>query len=275
MSIITTLGSGSGIDVAKLVGDLAAASRGPKVARLTARTQTVQTNISRLALLRSDLSTLVNSVGDAVAAGTLKSRVTGDPPVRDWAAMTTALRDLATGLNALRMQLAEVRAGVRGEMGLRGFERAFGDLISTPLVSAGPPSRLSDIGFATQRDGSVTFDAALFTRVARDAPEGVDALFNPPRDATRTPATDPGFAEVLRRIEADSVGTMGTLGALIGRLQREVQTLDKAMEAVEAREARYRERLERQFQGLDGRVGALKATQDYLKQQVEMWTAAR
>jgi flagellar hook-associated protein 2 len=41
---------------------------------------------------------------------------------------------------------------------------------------------------------------------------------------------------------------------------------------MEAREAAYKARLEKQFGGLDAKVGAAKATQSYLKQQIDLWT---
>ena len=40
---------------------------------------------------------------------------------------------------------------------------------------------------------------------------------------------------------------------------------------LEEREDAYRSRLERQFSGMDARIGALKATQSYLEQQIKLW----
>jgi flagellar hook-associated protein 2 len=37
------------------------------------------------------------------------------------------------------------------------------------------------------------------------------------------------------------------------------------------REDAYRARLEKQFSGMDARIGALKATQSYLEQQIKLW----
>jgi flagellar hook-associated protein 2 len=40
---------------------------------------------------------------------------------------------------------------------------------------------------------------------------------------------------------------------------------------MEARELAYRSRLEKQFAGMDSLIGALKATQSYLEQQIKLW----
>jgi flagellar hook-associated protein 2 len=83
-AIANSLGSGSGIDVASLVTDLAAASRGPKVQRFDALARTNQSKISAVAQARSDLDSFVTSLGDLVAGGTLRSQ----PTVSDATAIT-------------------------------------------------------------------------------------------------------------------------------------------------------------------------------------------
>jgi flagellar hook-associated protein 2 len=73
-SIANSLGFGSGLDVAKLVSDLAAASRTPKVQALDARTRANQAKISSLAQARSDLESFSSSLSSLVAGGTLRSQ---------------------------------------------------------------------------------------------------------------------------------------------------------------------------------------------------------
>jgi flagellar hook-associated protein 2 len=92
-AIANSLGSGSGIDVASLVTDLAAASRGPKVQRFDALARTNQSKISAVAQARSDLDSFVTSLGDLVAGGTLRSQ----PTVSDATAIT------ATAVGGVRL----------------------------------------------------------------------------------------------------------------------------------------------------------------------------
>ena len=75
-SIANSLGFGSGIDTQQLVKDLAAASREPKVERVTKLVQQNQTRISALAQARSNLEGFADSLGQMVADGTLRSTPT-------------------------------------------------------------------------------------------------------------------------------------------------------------------------------------------------------
>lgn len=78
-SIANNLGFGSGIDVAGLVSDLAAASRTPKVQRFDALARANQVKISSLAQARSDLDSFADSLTDLTTGGSLRSRpVTSD-----------------------------------------------------------------------------------------------------------------------------------------------------------------------------------------------------
>jgi len=92
-SIANSLGAGSGIDIKQLVTDLSAASREPKVARITTLTQQNQTRISALAQARSDLDGFADSLSQMVSDGTLRST----PTVSDDSVLSATAR---AGLHA-------------------------------------------------------------------------------------------------------------------------------------------------------------------------------
>lgn len=71
-SIVSSLGAGSGLDTAKLVDDLANASRQPKADMFAKRLQSVQAQISSVAQARSDLENFAKSLTDLVAGGSLQ-----------------------------------------------------------------------------------------------------------------------------------------------------------------------------------------------------------
>lgn len=82
MSIISSLGGGSGLDTTRLIEDLANASRTPKVELFARRVSTVQAKISAVAQARSDLESFANSLAELVAGGTLQSQPsTSDPSI--------------------------------------------------------------------------------------------------------------------------------------------------------------------------------------------------
>jgi flagellar hook-associated protein 2 len=65
------------------------------------------------------------------------------------------------------------------------------------------------------------------------------------------------------------------LSSLKARLDKESANLVKDRERMETREAAYAARLTLQYGSLDAKVGALKATQSYLDQQIKLWTQSR
>ncbi len=73
-SIASALGAGSGIDTVKLVEDLAAASRDPKVAQFDTRASANKAKISAVAQARSDLESFSTTFAGLVAGGTLQSQ---------------------------------------------------------------------------------------------------------------------------------------------------------------------------------------------------------
>ena len=92
-SIASSLGYGSGIDIPKLVNDLASASRDPKVARLTTLTQQNQARVSAVAQARSDLEGFADSLEQMIADGSLRST----PTVSDESVLAATAR---AGLSA-------------------------------------------------------------------------------------------------------------------------------------------------------------------------------
>lgn len=73
-SIITTLGAGSGINMAQLASDLATAQFQARSSRLNARGEQLAAQISSASSIRSGLSMLASSLGERMRSGDLASR---------------------------------------------------------------------------------------------------------------------------------------------------------------------------------------------------------
>src|SRR3546814_10511321 len=71
MSILTTLGGGSGIDTAQLVSDLVAAQRAGADALLQSRQEKVDARISTLSKIKSALSSFSTALNALVSSGSL------------------------------------------------------------------------------------------------------------------------------------------------------------------------------------------------------------
>lgn len=204
------------------------------------------------------------NVGQTVSISTARA---GD-------ALKTTMSDFASVFNELKAQIDQAQTATRNSQALVSLEQQLTQLVSKAVTSE-PPSSLSSIGMKTNRDGTLTFDAAAFDRAYAANPDGVEAIFSPTRDATRTEATDPGISGALSAIKAVVTASDGLLSGLTTRLNKEATALAKDRERMETRETAYKTRLEKQYNGLDASLSALKATQSYLDQQIKMWTASK
>ncbi len=190
-------------------------------------------------------------------------------------AIRQTLIDFVAVFNTLKADIKAAREANGGDSGLRALDRQLAELVGKSVTTGSAIDSLSDIGITTTRDGTITLDSAKLEAALAADPDAVEAIFNPLRDANHDTTSDPGIALALKTIETGATGTNGVLDALKARLDRDVATLGKDRERIETREAAYRLRLERQFGAMDARIGALKATQAYLEQQIKLWTADR
>jgi flagellar hook-associated protein 2 len=193
---------------------------------------------------------------------------------RPIAVLKQTLGDFVSVFNTLKNDAQSARLANNGNPALRAFERQLGALIAQPLTGDASVRSLSDVGISTNRDGTISLNSARLEAALRDFPDAVEAIFNPPRDATRTEATDPGIAFALDALRDAAVGSNGALEQVRSSLQREADAIAKNRDRMEQREDAYRARLEKQYAGMDARIGALRATQSYLEQQIKLWNSS-
>jgi flagellar hook-associated protein 2 len=187
-------------------------------------------------------------------------------------AIKSTVADFVTVFNQLKRSVAEAREATGGDQSLRSLEQQLGRFISQPLTSNPAIKSLSDIGVSTNRDGTISVDTAKLDAVLARDPDAVEAIFSPSRDALRTAATDPGLSGAFDALSKTATAPNGNIASLASRLNKEAEVLTKERERLEVREAAYEARLQRQFGNVDARVGALRATQSYLDQQIAIWT---
>lgn len=191
--------------------------------------------------------------------------------VRPTDVIRQTLTDFVSVFNTMKKDVEAARKANNGSPALRVFERQLNGFIALPVTSHGEVKSLADVGIATNRDGTLSIDAARLEAALRDNPDAVEAIFNPPRSASQTAETDPGIAFALDSLRDAAVSTNGPLERVRLSLERETQQIAKNRDRMEQREQVYRSRIEKQFAGMDARIGALKATQSYLEQQIKLW----
>lgn len=186
--------------------------------------------------------------------------------------LRTTVSDFVNVFNELKQGIAAARKAVGPDQSLRMLEQQLSTFIGRAVTSYSSFDSLSDIGISTNRDGTIALNSAKFEAALAADPDAVEAMFSPTRDATHDAVTDPGLAGAFKSLATTLTSDGGALAALTARLSKEAASLVADRAKMEAREARYAEQLERRFSGLDARMGALKATQSYLDQQVKLWT---
>jgi flagellar hook-associated protein 2 len=182
-----------------------------------------------------------------------------------------SLQDFVAAYNTLKTDLTAAMTATKNDPGLRSLSQQLANLVSQ-TVSTGTYGSLGSIGIQTLKDGTLQFGAATFEAAYKADPAAVVSIFVPKRDATHTNVTDPGIGGALTAIKTSALATAGVLTSTSSRLIREQKDISDDRTKMEDRETKYKQRLQAQYAGLDAKVGAFKATQSYLTQQIAMWT---
>ncbi|MFC7703717.1 flagellar filament capping protein FliD [Plastorhodobacter daqingensis] len=166
---------------------------------------------------------------------------------RDPQAAQAAMRELVDQINTARGSLRELtaRAGPGVKAGplaadttAVALERQLASLTTAPLVGFGPqPLFLAQFGLRTERDGTLTLDAATFDRAFAADPAALDAVFRTRLAAdtagiTVAGAPRPGAAPGSYRFALDPETGSATLGgsAMISRSLEDGRTQYLALE---------------------------------------------
>ncbi len=185
------------------------------------------------------------------------------------------INDFVSVFNTMKRNIAAARTATGGDGAMRALDQQLSALISQAVTSDPAINSLSDIGIATNRDGTISVNAAQLEAAITANPDAVEAIFNPQRDGTHTTSSDPGISLALKSINDGATANNGILAGLKSRLEKEAAAIVANREKMESREEAYRSRLEKQFGSMDARLSAIKATQSYLEQQIKLWTNAR
>ena len=149
-SLITSLGAGSGIDMAALATNLAAAQFAPRSDRLTARSETLERQISATSDLKSQLLQLSSAIGDRVRTGDLSPQ----PSVANSAVASVKLTPGATPSGTYSLEV----------LALAGSQT-----LASPVI-AGAPTPVG-AGSLTLRFGTIA--GAGFTEDPAHAPASI------------------------------------------------------------------------------------------------------
>ncbi len=206
------------------------------------------------------------------------SQITTSPAVvtvgQDVASIKKSIANFVTAYNMLNTTLTEstkydpIRqegAILQGDTSTITLSNAMRSLIGT-TVSGATYSRLSELGIALQRDGSLTMDSAKLDIALQDT-DKVKTFFT----VNNYDAATNGFGLKLKAFTAGLLSTAGAVASKTNSLTASITANTKDQDRVNSRAETVEARLRKTYSALDAKMGALTALSDYVKQQVTTW----
>lgn len=159
-------------------------------------------------------------------------------------------------------------AGVlNGVAGVRDMKRQLSAITSTQLAATGTYKTLADIGVSTNRDGTLTLDTVRLASVMEADPEAVTNMVNPKVSTTASPGLSALMDTVRDNIEKED----GPIKTAQARYDAEAEEFTRQLEDLDEKMTNYEAHLTTIYAAMETRLSALKATQSYLEQQIEVW----
>ena len=151
-----------------------------------------------------------------------------------------------------------------GDSGINAIKRRLQSLLTQPLANSGVFTTLSELGFETQKDGSlVVNDKKLSAAVDSNLDSIVSLLAG--EGGNKGVATQ--FQDYLKSM------TSSTTGMLKGKkdsINSNVRRIDNRIDSMEMRLEKRQKMLEAQFGAMESLVSGLNAQSSYLTQQMTM-----
>lgn len=145
-----------------------------------------------------------------------------------------------------------------GDATVASLKRSLQSLITTPV--AGSPSILSEIGIATQKNGTLSVNSAKFDAALKANLAGVGNLF--------AAATDGLAKSIINFADAATRLGDGVLSARIDGAQNEIKKIGDRIASKENSISRLMEDLTRKFTALETLVSQINTQGNYLTQQL-------
>ncbi|MCX9148856.1 flagellar filament capping protein FliD [Erythrobacter sp. WG] len=189
------------------------------------------------------------------------------------AAVSGVMNDFVSALNDIVGQLNDLAAPVGGELGndpgARELRRDLAGLagrVVMPGATGTEPRTLGDLGLAVNRDGTFRLDTARLNRSLETNPEAVAAMF--------TVGINGVFSTMDRFARENSLITdPGSLGGSLKRYETQMASSDDRLARIAEEQEALRLRLTRDFTASERRVAASQSTLQFLRQQVDIWSA--
>ena len=218
-----------------------------------------------------------NTVSDLVAGVTLQLNAVSTVPVSLTStaptdALTQAVNDVVTTYNevlaTVTAQTDPITGNLRADPAAKSLLSSLKALTSKPLVGgavAGLPRTLSELGVATNTDGTLRVDSTLLAKQLAAYPDTIESMFAP----SGTNAL--GLSAALTALTTSATSTLTGLGASTVRYTAAQSDVTKQQDKVTDQSAQLTTRLTQQYASMNSRVSAYKSTQTFLTGQIAQW----
>jgi len=145
-----------------------------------------------------------------------------------------------------------------GDTTARRIASRLHDLFSAPLDGGATRFvNLASVGFATQRDGTITFDESKFRAALAEDPDGVAAVF-------AGNDSDQGIARDITQFIDQTTGAGGAIAIRTKGLDDQAQALQVQIDSDEAHLTTFEANLRAQFNALETLVSGLQSQAGFL-----------
>jgi len=129
-------------------------------------------------------------------------------------------------------------------------------------------TRLADIGFDVQRDGTITLNSSKLDNALANLGELKKLFAN---SDVVTPANN-GFATVFRQFADQAVGVDGSLATRSDGIRDSISRNEKRQAELQTRVDQVEARLLKQYTALDAQMGQMQSLSNYVTQQMTLLT---
>lgn len=202
------------------------------------------------------------------------SKITESPVTvkvsNDSAALRKGINDFVSAYNAInsflstqtRYDEATKSAGaLQGDRTAVSLQNKLRSLAAQSGDASSAFGRLSDMGIALQRDGSLKVESETKLTAALADPAELSKAFT---------TADSGLAHGFKGLADSMLGVEGQLTSRADGLRASVKRNEDNQDRLEDRVARTEQRLLRQYQALDAKMGVLTNLSSYVTQQMDM-----
>lgn len=226
------------------------------------------------------VSSASNTLSDVVEGLTLTLAKTTTAPVQvgvalDSASMRSAVDDFVKAYNEINRYIGaqtqynadtQVAGALQGDGATRSLQSQLRAMLTAGSGASPNFQRLSDIGIAVQRDGSLQLDASKFDAALAD-PAAVQRAFTNDEEGT----SNDGFAVRIQELTTLLTRSDGLVTSRSEGLRASIARSDKDIARQEARVAQTEARLLRQYAALDATMNNLNGLNNFITQQVQLW----